>query len=59
MESFPWGKAQDYMNTLPSAPVYARWSAHSQLLPFMEQGNVWNAINFSLPPETPDPGAWG
>jgi prepilin-type processing-associated H-X9-DG protein len=25
----------------------------------MEQSTVWNAINFSLPPETPDPGAMG
>ncbi len=40
-------------------PVYARWSANSQLLAYMEQSTVSNAINFSLPPETPDPGALG
>src|SRR5262249_40657958 len=56
---FPFGQGADYMNTLPSAPVYARWSAHSQILPYMEQSTLWNAINFSLPPETPDPGALG
>ncbi len=56
---FPMGQGADYMASLPSAPVYARWSANSQVLAYMEQGNVWNAINFSLPPETPDPGALG
>jgi prepilin-type N-terminal cleavage/methylation domain-containing protein/prepilin-type processing-associated H-X9-DG protein len=56
---FPMGQGADYMMSLPSAPVYARWSAHSQLLAYFEQGNIWNAINFSLPPETPDPGALG
>jgi prepilin-type N-terminal cleavage/methylation domain-containing protein/prepilin-type processing-associated H-X9-DG protein len=56
---FPFGQGADHMTTLPSAPLYARWSAHSQLLAFMEQSSVWNAANFSLPPETPDPGALG
>jgi prepilin-type N-terminal cleavage/methylation domain-containing protein len=56
---FPFGQGADYMMSLPSAPVYARWSANSQLLPYMEQSTVWNAINLSLPPETPDPGALG
>jgi prepilin-type N-terminal cleavage/methylation domain-containing protein/prepilin-type processing-associated H-X9-DG protein len=56
---FPFGQGADYMISLPSAPVYARWSANSQLLAFMEQSTVANAINFSLPPETPDPGAMG
>ncbi len=56
---FPFGQGADYMASLPSAPVYARWSANSQLLPFMEQTPLWNAINFNLPPETPDPGALG
>ena len=56
---FPFGQGADYMISLPSAPVYARWSANSQLLAYMEQATLWNAINFSLPPETPDPGALG
>ena len=53
------GASSDHMISLPTAPVYARWSANSQLLAYMEQGNVWNAINFSLPPETPYPGPLG
>jgi len=47
---FPYGKSPSY----PGAPVWARWSAHSQLLPFLEQGNVYNALNFSVPPNTGD-----
>ena len=38
---------------VPSAAGYARWSTHSQLLMFIEQGNLFNSINFNLPPETP------
>ena len=37
---------------LPAA-TYARWSVHSQLLLYLEQGNLFAAINFNLPPETP------
>ena len=51
---FPFGKGHSYMATLTNAPVYARWSTHSQILGFMEQQPLFNAINFSLPPETPD-----
>jgi prepilin-type N-terminal cleavage/methylation domain-containing protein len=47
---FPYGKSPPYAG----APVYARWSAHSQLLPFIEQGNVYNLLNFSYPPNTGD-----
>ncbi len=47
------------MSVLPMAPVYARWSTHSQLLGFMDQIPLYNAINFNLPPETPDAGAMG
>ncbi|MFO0957877.1 MAG: DUF1559 domain-containing protein [Isosphaeraceae bacterium] len=49
----PFGKGPGYAGVLPGTPVYARWSAHSQLLMFIEQGNLFNAINFGLPPETP------
>ncbi len=49
----PFGKGDDYQNVLPMAPVYARWSTHSQLLAFLEQTPLFNSINFSLPPETP------
>jgi prepilin-type N-terminal cleavage/methylation domain-containing protein/prepilin-type processing-associated H-X9-DG protein len=37
----------------PGSANYARWSALSQLLLFIEQGNLYASINFSLPPETP------
>jgi prepilin-type N-terminal cleavage/methylation domain-containing protein/prepilin-type processing-associated H-X9-DG protein len=49
----PFGKGLNYVSSLPSAATYARWSVHSQLLQYLEQGNVFAAINFSLPPETP------
>jgi prepilin-type N-terminal cleavage/methylation domain-containing protein/prepilin-type processing-associated H-X9-DG protein len=49
----PIGKEQSYTATLPSAPVYARWSIHSQLLPFLEQDPLFNSIDFTFPPETP------
>jgi prepilin-type N-terminal cleavage/methylation domain-containing protein/prepilin-type processing-associated H-X9-DG protein len=45
----PFGKGLSY----PGQAAYARWSAHSQLLMFIEQGNLFNAINFFEPPETP------
>ena len=38
---------------MPGTPFYARWSAHSQLLLYIEQGNLFNSINFNLAPETP------
>ena len=40
-------------SVVPGAAGYARWSALSQLLMFIEQGNLFNSINFNLPPETP------
>ncbi len=51
----PFGKGPAYVGSLGSTPipVYARWSSHSQLLQFIEQGNLFNSINFDLPPETP------
>jgi len=49
----PFGKGGGYGATVPGAKAYARWSAHSQLLLFIEQGNLFNGINFNLPPETP------
>jgi prepilin-type N-terminal cleavage/methylation domain-containing protein len=47
---FPYGKSPSYAG----APIYARWSAHSQLLPYMEQGNLYNLLNFAAPPNTGD-----
>lgn len=53
MQALPFGKGPSYGAFVPGAPVYARWSAHSQLLMFIEQGALFNSINFNLPPETP------
>jgi prepilin-type N-terminal cleavage/methylation domain-containing protein/prepilin-type processing-associated H-X9-DG protein len=51
---YPPGKGLAYNPVaVPGVAGYARWSAHSQLLMFIEQGNLYNSINFFLPPETP------
>jgi prepilin-type N-terminal cleavage/methylation domain-containing protein/prepilin-type processing-associated H-X9-DG protein len=50
---YPFGKGLTYTGSIPGAAGYARWSTHSQLLMFIEQGNLFNSINFNLPPETP------
>jgi prepilin-type N-terminal cleavage/methylation domain-containing protein len=47
---FPYGKSPPYAG----APIYARWSAHSQLLPYLEQGNIYSALDFKFPPNTGD-----
>jgi prepilin-type N-terminal cleavage/methylation domain-containing protein/prepilin-type processing-associated H-X9-DG protein len=49
-QHFPFGKGPSYAG----APDWARWSAHSQILPFLEQGNVYNALDFNYPPNTGD-----
>ena len=51
--ALPFGKGASYNLTVPGTVFYARWSAHSQLLMFIEQGNLFNSINFNLAPETP------
>ncbi len=48
-----YGSAAGCTNTYPGAAAYARWSVHSQLLLYIEQGNLYNSINFNIPPETP------
>ena len=53
LQSLPFGKGNNYHERIPMAPVYARWSTHSQILGFFEQTPLFNAINFNLPPETP------
>jgi prepilin-type N-terminal cleavage/methylation domain-containing protein/prepilin-type processing-associated H-X9-DG protein len=50
---YPFAKGLAYTSSVPGAAAYARWSAQSQLLMFIEQGNLFNSINFYLPPETP------
>jgi prepilin-type N-terminal cleavage/methylation domain-containing protein/prepilin-type processing-associated H-X9-DG protein len=52
----PHGKGPNYQATVPGAPVYARWSVHSQILPYIEQGNLFDSIDFTFPPETPGMG---
>jgi prepilin-type N-terminal cleavage/methylation domain-containing protein/prepilin-type processing-associated H-X9-DG protein len=49
----PFGKGASYDKIVPGTPFYARWSTHSQLLIYIEQGNLFNSINFNLAPETP------
>src|SRR3954462_8427927 len=49
----PFGKGGGYTTTVPGAAAYARWSTNSQLWQYIEQGNLFNSINFKLPPETP------
>jgi prepilin-type N-terminal cleavage/methylation domain-containing protein len=46
---FPFGKGPSYAG----APVYARWSQHALILPYVDQAPLFNSINFSYPPETP------
>src|SRR5271157_1426984 len=51
LRSLPFGKGDNYMPEIMNAPVSARWSTHSQILGSFEQTNLFNAINFALPPE--------
>jgi prepilin-type N-terminal cleavage/methylation domain-containing protein/prepilin-type processing-associated H-X9-DG protein len=55
---FPYGKGKDYRGSplVPGVPVYPRWSELALLLPYIEQGNLYNSIDFNYPPETPGMG---
>jgi prepilin-type N-terminal cleavage/methylation domain-containing protein/prepilin-type processing-associated H-X9-DG protein len=48
--AFPYGKSPTY----PGVNPMARWSPHSQLLPYIEQDNVYKALNFNYPPNMGD-----
>ncbi|MHC5538223.1 DUF1559 domain-containing protein [Singulisphaera rosea] len=48
----PPGKVPAYFK-VAGAATYARWSPQASLLQFLEQGNVFNTLNFALPPVTP------
>ncbi len=48
----PFGKGPSY----PGAPVYARWSQHALILPYLDQTPLYNQLNFSFPPDTPGMG---
>ena len=52
-QCLPFGKGDNYMPEIMTAPTYGRWSTHSQALGFFGQTSLFNAINFNLPPETP------
>ncbi len=49
---FPFGKGPSY----PGAPVFARWSQHAMLLPFLDQTPLYKSITFTQPPDTPGMG---
>jgi len=44
---YPFGKGAGYGSL--GAPSYARWSAHSMLLPYVEQGPLYSSISFHQP----------
>jgi prepilin-type N-terminal cleavage/methylation domain-containing protein/prepilin-type processing-associated H-X9-DG protein len=47
---FPVGFLYAYKGVLPnSSPSQYRWSVLAQMSPYLEQANVFNAINFSFP----------
>src|SRR5258708_23810417 len=48
---YPFGKGGPYPAV--QAPVYARWSMRSMLLPYLDQGPLYSAIDFTNPPDTP------
>ena len=49
----PFGKGLNYVGV---GPVYARWSLHSMILPYIDQGPLYNQLNFNFPPDTPGMG---
>lgn len=51
-EVLPFGKGPSY----PGVPVYARWSQHAMILPYIDQAPLYNSIDFSYPPATPGMG---
>jgi prepilin-type N-terminal cleavage/methylation domain-containing protein/prepilin-type processing-associated H-X9-DG protein len=50
--TFPTGKGPSYAGS----PVYARWSVHALILPYIEQDNLYKSLDFTFPPETPGMG---
>lgn len=48
----PFGKGASYAGV----PVYARWSQHAMILPFIEQAPLYATMDFNYPPETPGMG---
>ena len=54
--AFPSGKGPNYVNSVPGAAAYARWSLHAFMLPYIEQDSLYKSIDFTYPPETPGMG---
>lgn len=48
----PFGKGPSYAGV----PVYARWSQHAMILPYIDQAPLYNTMNFNFGPETPGMG---
>jgi hypothetical protein len=44
LKYFPYGKSPSYPGAWP------RWSTHSQILPYLEQGNLYKLLDFTQPP---------
>jgi prepilin-type processing-associated H-X9-DG protein len=51
-QAFPSGKGPSYAG----AAKYARWGQMAYLLPFIEQDNLYQSIDFTNPPSTPGMG---
>jgi prepilin-type N-terminal cleavage/methylation domain-containing protein len=49
LKVYPFGKGASYAG----AQIYARWSVHSMILPYMDQQPLYDAISFTNPPDTP------
>ena len=49
----PFGKGPSYAG---GPPVYARWSQHAMILPFIDQAPLYATMDFNYPPETPGMG---
>ena len=48
--SFPVGFLYAYQGVLPnSSPSQYRWSVLAQMTPYLEQANLFNALNFNFP----------
>ena len=48
-KALPFGKGPPYAG----APIYARWSVHSKILPYLEPDNLYKSLDFNFPPNTP------
>jgi prepilin-type N-terminal cleavage/methylation domain-containing protein/prepilin-type processing-associated H-X9-DG protein len=57
-ESFPAGSTMQLYDNQAANHMYSwnDWSIHAQMLGYIEQNPIYNAINFSLPPVASAPG---